>query len=166
MNIRIFLTLASLVLVLTTTTANAQSSNDAVMSPQEIQLAKELVDTERDMAQIISLDLTEEESEAFWPLYEEYRHKVKAVRERKLSLIEAYAERYRAGTVDDEFAEMAIKDSLRIQLETVKIRQKYWKKFRRIVPATKAARFYQLENKMDTEVDFVLSGGIPLVETN
>ncbi len=117
------------------------------------------------MAQIASLDLTEKEAEAFWPLYEEYRQKVKAVRERRLSLIEAYAERYRAGTVDDEFAEMAIKDSLKIQLETVKIRQKYWKKFRRIVPAIKAARFYQLENKMDTEIDFVLSGGIPLVET-
>ena len=60
----------------------------------------------------------------------------------------------------------AIKDALEIQLDTVKIRQKYWKKFRRIVPAKKAARFYQLENKMDAEVEYVLAGGIPLVETN
>lgn len=165
MNIRIFSMLASLVLALTATSSNAQSANDAVMSPQEIQAAKELVETERDMTLIINLDLTEKESKAFWPLYEEYRQKIRAVRERKVSLIEAYAGRYRAGTVDDEFAEMAIKDSLKIQLETVKIRQKYWKKFRRIVPAKKAARFYQLENKMDTEIDFVLSGGIPLVES-
>ena len=45
-----------------------------------------------------------------------------------------------------------------MQMETVKIRQKFWKKFRRIMPATRAARFYQLENKMDTEIDFVLAG--------
>ena len=153
-------------LVLSATTANAQSSTDAVMSSQELQAAKELIEIERDMALIINLDLTAEESETFWPLYDEYRQKVRSIRGRKLSLIEAYAERYRAGTVDDEFAEMAIKDSLKIQLETVKVRQKYWKKFRRIVPATKAARFYQLENRMDMEIDYVLAGGIPLVEGN
>jgi len=153
-------------LVLSATTANAQSSTDAVMSSQELQAAKELIEIERDMALIINLDLTAEESETFWPLYDEYRQKVRSIRGRKLSLIEAYAERYRADTVDDEFAEMAIKDALKIQLETVKVRQKYWKKFRRIIPATKAARFYQLENRMDMEIDYVLSGGIPLVEGN
>ena len=153
-------------LVLSATTANAQSSTDAVMSSQELQAAKELIEIERDMALIINLDLTAEESETFWPLYDEYRQKVRSIRGRKLSLIEAYAERYRADTVDDEFAEMAIKDALKIQLETVKVRQKYWKKFRRIVPATKAARFYQLENRMDMEIDYVLAGGIPLVEGN
>jgi hypothetical protein len=164
MNIKASFILASFMLVLTATSVNAQSSSDAVMSQQQLQAAKELVETERDMTLIINLDLTPTESETFWPLYEEYRQKVRSIRGRKLTLIEDYAERYRAGTVDDEFAEMAIKDALKIQLETVKIRQKYWKKFRRIVPATKAARFYQLENKMDTEIDFVLAGGIPLVE--
>lgn len=156
---------ATLIVLLGATSANAQSSSEAVMSPQELQAARELVDIERDMSLIINLDLTPEESEKFWPLYDEYRQKIRGIRGRKVSLIQAYADRYRAGTVDDEFADMAIKDALRIQLDTVKTRQKYWKKFRRIVPATKAARFYQLENKMDTEIDFVLSGGIPLVES-
>jgi hypothetical protein len=152
-------------LALGATSANAQISSEGIMSPEDVKAARELIDTERDMSLIINLDLTPEESKEFWPLYEEYRQKVRNVRGRKVSLIEAYAERYRAGTVDDEFAEMAIKDALKIQLETVKIRQKYWKKFRRIIPAKKAARFYQLENKMDTEIDFVLSGGVPLVES-
>jgi len=159
------LVLATFMLALGATSANAQISSEGIMSPEDVKAARELIDTERDMSLIINLDLTPEESKEFWPLYEEYRQKVRNVRGRKVSLIEAYAERYRAGTVDDEFAEMAIKDALKIQLETVKIRQKYWKKFRRIIPAKKAARFYQLENKMDTEIDFVLSGGVPLVES-
>ena len=165
MNSKTSLILATFILLLGATSASAQSSSEAVLSPQELQAAKELVETERDMSVIINLDLTPKESEVFWPLYEEYRQKIRTVRERRVSLIEAYGQRYRAGTVDDDFAEMAIKDALKIQLDTVKIRQKYWKKFRRIIPATKAARFYQLENKMDTEIDFVLSGGIPLVES-
>lgn len=159
------LILINLMLLLGFSPAHSQSSADAVLSEQELQAAKELVDTERDMALIVNLDLTEEESKTFWPLYEKYRQKVRNVRKQKMNLIEEYAKRYRAGTVDDQFAEMAIEDALKIQLETVKIRQKYWKKFRRIIPATKAARFYQLENKMDTEIDFVLSGGIPLIES-
>jgi Spy/CpxP family protein refolding chaperone len=164
MNIKTPAILALVLMVTGATSANAQSSNDALMSPQELQAAKEFVDLERDMALIANLDLTEQESEAFWPLYDEYRQKIRSVRERKISLIEAYAANYRAGIVDENFADEAVKDWLKIQLETVKIRQKYWKKFRRILPATKAARFYQLENKMDTEVDFVLAGGVPLIE--
>ncbi len=143
------LILISVMLVLGVTPAKAQTSTDAVVTQQEIQAAKELIETRRNMRLIVNLEFTPEENKKFWPLYEEYRQKVRSVRERKLALIEAYAARYRAGTVDDEFADKAIRDSLQIQLDTVKIRQRYWKKFRRILPATKAARFYQIENNMD-----------------
>jgi len=80
-------------------------------------------------------------------------------------LINEYAARYRDDRVDDEFADRAIEDLIKIQIDTAKIRDKYWKKFRRIIPATKAARFYQLENKMDAEVEYILAGGVPLIET-
>lgn len=142
----------------------AEQVSDAVMSPQELQAAKELVETRRDLAIIANLPLTKEENEKFWPLYEEYRLRILDTRERKLDLIESYAERYRAGEVDDDFADQAVRTLIEVQLESAKIRQKYWKKFRRILPATKAARFYQLENKMDAEVDYVIAGGVPLVE--
>ena len=156
--------LSTITLALWTTSVTAQPTDDAVMTQKELQAAKEIIDTKRDMALIVNLDLTEAENKEFWPLYEEYRAKIRNVRERKVDLIEAYAERYRNDTVDDDFADAAIKDALAIQRETVKIRQKYWKKFKRIIPVQKAARFYQLENKMDAGVDFVLAGGVPLVE--
>jgi len=160
------LILTSLMLVLGVTTANAQSSTDAVITQQELQVASEVVKTMRNMTIIVNLEFTPEENKKFWPLYEEYRQKVRSVRERKLAVVEAYAERYRAGTVDDDFADAAIRDWIQIQLDTAKIRQKFWGKFRRILPATKAARFYQIENKMDAKVDYALARGVPLVETN
>ena len=165
MNLKPFLTLTSFMLAFGVAPVNADSATDGVLSQKEITAAKELMDTRRNMAVIINMEFSAEENEKFWPLYEEYRQKVRSVRERKLSLIDAYAARYRAGTVDDEFADKAIRDSIKIQRDTAKIRDRYWKKFRRIIPATKAARFYQLENKMDAEVDYVLAGGVPLVET-
>ena len=165
MNLKPFMTLTLLMLAFGVAPGNADFAADGVLSQREITAAKELMDTQRNMAVIVNMEFSAEENEKFWPLYEEYRQKVRSVRERKLSLIDAYAVRYRAGTVDDEFADKAIRDSIKIQRDTVKIRDRYWKKFRRVIPATKAARFYQIENKMDAEVDYVLAGGVPLVET-
>ena len=112
------------------------------------------------------MPLTKVEAEKFWPLYEEYRQRVRVLGERRLAVIEAYAERYRAGNVDDEFAEQGIRESLEIKLDVAKLQKKYWTKFRRILPAMKAARFYQLESKMDAEIDYILAGGIPLVDAS
>ncbi len=165
MSIKSFLILSFFMLALGMAPVNAETSTDGVLSQKEITVAKELMDTSRNIALIINLDFTAEENDKFWPLYEEYRQKIAGVRERKLSLIDEYAARYRDDTVDDEFADRAIKGLIKIQIDTAKIRDKYWKKFRRIIPATKAARFYQLENKMDAEVEYILAGGVPLIET-
>ncbi len=165
MNIKTLLTLTLFILTLGVAPGNADSGTDGVLSQKEITAAKKLMDTSRNIALGINLDFTAEENDKFWPLYEEYRQKIRGVRERKLSLIDEYAARYRDDTVDDEFADRAITDFIKVQIDTAKIRDKYWKKFRRIIPATKAARFYQLENKMDAEIDYVLAGGVPLIKT-
>jgi hypothetical protein len=38
-------------------------------------------------------------------------------------------------------------------------------RFREVLPVLKVARFYQLENKMDAEIDAQLALVIPLVES-
>ncbi len=157
--------LALIMLALGAAAVKADSSTEGVLSQKQIEAAKKLMDTSRNFALMINLDFTPEEDDKFWPLYEEYRQKIRGVRERKLSLIDEYAARYENDAVDDEFANRAIKDSIKLQIDAAKIRDKYWKKFRRIIPVTKAARFYQLENKMDAEVEYILAGGVPLIET-
>ncbi len=135
------------------------------LSQKEIAAAKEMVERKRNFVVIANLDLTEEEGKKFWPLYDEYRMKIREVRIRRLDLVNSYAERFNANTVDDKFADDAILEFLDIQSDTVKVRERYWKKFRRIIPASKAARFYQLESKMDAEIDYVMAGGTPLIES-
>ena len=137
-----------------------------LLTQKDIAAAKEVVERKRNFVVIANLDLTEEEARKFWPLYEEYRLKIREVRVRRLELIQKYAERFNADTVDEDFADDAILEFLDIQSDTVKVRKRYWKKFRRIIPASKAARFYQLENKMDTEIDYVMAGGTPLIESS
>lgn len=151
----------ALVLMLSPSATEAQG----LLTQKDIAAAKEMVERKRNFVVIANLDLTEEEGKKFWPLYDEYRIKIREVRMRRLELIKRYAERFNADTVDEKFADDAILEFLDIQSDTVKVRKRYWKKFRRIIPASKAARFYQLENKMDSEIDYVMAGGTPLIES-
>lgn len=162
MKFTILVVALALVLVFSASTSEAQG----LLTQKDIAAAKEVVERKRNFVVIANLDLTEEEAKKFWPLYDEYRIKIREVRMRRLELIQAYAERFNADTVDEKFADDAILEFLDIQSDTVKVRKRYWKKFRRIIPASKAARFYQLENKMDTEIDYVMAGGTPLIESS
>jgi len=54
--------------------------------------------------------------------------------------------------------------SFAVQKETLKVRQKYAGKFRRILPETKVVRLMQIEHRMDTQVDMKIAEGVPLME--
>ena len=56
-----------------------------------------------------------------------------------------------------------INDSLKYQERTLKVRKSYLRKFRKVLPETKVARFFQVENKLDAITNFVLADQIPLI---
>ena len=51
-----------------------------------------------------------------------------------------------------------------VHLGLLKVQQQYVRKFRKILPIRKAARFFQLENKIDAEIDAELAMTVPLIE--
>lgn len=104
------------------------------------------------------------EASAFWPVYERYEADLLVVRDRYAELVTGYTAAYRAGTVSDEQAEQIIDKYLDIQEQLLRIKRKYLDEFRQALPARKAARFYQLENKMEIELEYQLAQVIPLVD--
>ena len=116
--------------------------------------------------QILSeeLLLTEEESKEFWPVYDEYTADLDEIEQRFLSLVKAYLQRYDRGILTDDDAEKILDASLKIQEDRLKIRRRYLRQFKRVLPGIKVARFYQLENKIQAEVDAVLAVAIPLAD--
>ena len=110
------------------------------------------------------LRFTEEEAAAFWPVYDEYLSELAVVRNRYADLVTSFLDAYRAGTVSEQFAEQLIDDYLDIQGDLLKIKRKHLRDFRKALPARKAARFYQLENKMDAQLEAQLSLVIPLID--
>jgi len=108
-----------------------------------------------------NLPLTEGEARAFWPVYRDYRGEIEKIGQRVASLIAAYAANFE--TMTDAKADAFFKDSLAIDRDRLTVREKYVPKVRAVLPAQKAARFFQIENKLDAIVNVVLASEIPLV---
>ena len=108
-----------------------------------------------------NLPLTEGEAQAFWPAYKEYRVEVEKLGDRMVKLIAAYAASFE--TMTDTKADAFFNDLLAIDRDRLAVREKYVPKIRAVLPGQKAARFFQIENKLDAIVNVSLASEIPLV---
>jgi hypothetical protein len=109
-----------------------------------------------------SLTLTDAEAKDFWPLYDKYEGELKGVNDRLLTLIQSYTGNYK--TLSDEQAKTITEGYLAVEEDRAKVRRTYFADFTKVLPAKKAARFYQIENKMDAVIRYDLASEIPVVE--
>jgi len=109
--------------------------------------------------------LTESEAADFWPVYEQYRSEIETIRDRQAKMISSYVEAYWAAELSDELAKDVLDEHFAISSAILKVEKKYLRKFRKVLPVAKVTRFYQLENKLQAEVDIAFAGFIPLFET-
>ncbi|MCC7256754.1 MAG: hypothetical protein IT486_00075 [Gammaproteobacteria bacterium] len=123
--------------------------------------ARTLVQTERKLIIGQGLALTADESNAFWPVYDEYAAKMKVVGDLRVKVITDYAANY--DNLTDETAKHLIADGLKFQEQALKLRKSYIGRFRKVLPEVKLARFLQLENKLDAITNFALARRIPLI---
>jgi hypothetical protein len=128
-----------------------------------VQLTRQVIQTDRQTIVAANMDMTEAESQAFWPLYREYRGEMAKVADRGAALITDYAKNY--GTLTDMQAEAMLKESQEIAKKQLSVREDYMKKFKKILPPKKVARFYQIESKLDAVINYELAQEIPLVST-
>jgi hypothetical protein len=127
----------------------------------DIEVMLELVQVERKVVVAENMELTAEESEAFWPVYNDYAQKLRELNQRDAKLVIDYAEAF--ATLTDEKAAELLKEAQAIRKKRVKTRIKYTKKLRKVLPARKVARAYQVENKIDAIIEFERARSIPLV---
>ena len=108
--------------------------------------------------------LTDKERAAFWPIYDKYDAERREIGVRYVRLVGAYLDRYAAGALTDEDADLILDAYFDLEMDTLQLRQRYVRRFRRIMPGIKVARFFQLENQIRAEVDQALAMAIPLAD--
>jgi hypothetical protein len=164
MNMRLFRTVVLLFALLTGGQLVAQDSGPVASASGEMNDARVLLRFGREDIVRDEIRFSEDEAAAFWPLYDHYQAELLVVNDRYADLLTNYLDAYRAGTVSAAMANQIVDDYLVIEYDILKIKQKYLQDFREALPARKAARFYQLENKMDAELKSQLALIIPLID--
>lgn len=133
---------------------------------EELAKARQMIQEGRETIIREELRLTSDEEAEFWPLYEEYRAAMTPIQDRYVSLIAGYMERYEAGSLTDNTAGDMLDTYFDVKSDLLRMRKRYIREFRKIMPMRKVVRFYQLENKMNAEIDIELALLVPLAEAN
>ena len=149
------LTVAIAVPVLALAQTGATTNMDILR--QKIKADKKLVVAE-------NLMLTDAEGTAFWPVYDAYQKDLQQINQRLTAAILAYADAYNKGPVANETAKKLLDEALAIDEAESKLKSASAPKIMAALPATKAARYIQIENKIRAAVRYELAAGIPLVE--
>jgi len=135
----------------------------AVNTADAIEVVRSTYQTDRQAVVAKVLQLTERESEAFWPLYRSYRADMEKIGDSLVKLVLEYADVY--PNVSEKRAEAMLKEYPALEKKLASKRAWYLKRAGKILPAAKALRWAQLENRMDLALRLQLAGTIPLVPT-
>ncbi len=152
------------VLVLLAALAVAATAVVQAQTSSEIAVARGDLQANRKAIVAANLTLSDTEAAAFWPLYDEYRAEVAKIGDKSVQLITDYATAYSDASLTDVQAMDLTKGYLAQQKAGIELKQKYLSKFAKVVPGKTAARFFQIENKLDTVVAVGIADQIPLVE--
>ena len=140
------------------TTANASAPG---LADNDIQLLRSDIQADKNTIIAHTMQFTDAESTAFWPVYRDYARDQQAIGDKRLQLIKDYAQSY--DSMDDNKAKDLVQRMINIEDETLNLREDYWPKFMKALGARRAARFYQVDNRLTLMVNLQIAANVPLV---
>ncbi|MFZ1006858.1 MAG: hypothetical protein WAN65_08485 [Candidatus Sulfotelmatobacter sp.] len=127
----------------------------------DIQLLRSDVQAQKNQIIAHNMQFTDSESAAFSPVYQDYSRDQGVIGDERVQLIKDYAQHY--ATLDDAKADNMTQRLLNLDAKVVNLRQQYWPKFVKVLGAKRAAKFFQLDNRLSLLVNLQLVSIIPLV---
>ena len=126
----------------------------------DIELLRSVVQVERQAIVADNMHLTNQESTAFWPVYNAYRADIVKVNDQLVKVVTDYAAQRE--TLTDAQAQELITNFFNYEQEFLRTRQEYVARFGKALPMVKVARFYQIDNKLNAITQLDLVRDIPL----
>jgi hypothetical protein len=131
------------------------TDDDIKLMRQDVQSMKEGIIKD-------TMQFTDAEGTAFWPVYKTYAADQKTIGDKRVALITDYAKKY--DTLTDEDAKSLTQRMLQIDDDTQALRKKYLPKFQAAIGGKRAALFYQVDNRLTLIVNVQLASVIPLIQ--
>ena len=127
----------------------------------EIELTRSEVQSRRQEIVKELMELTPTESEGFWPVYRDYQRDAAKLGDQRVALIETYFAN--ADRLTDEQADKLLEDAFKLRKNQLDLQKKYVGKYRKVMPAVKVARLYQIENALDAIISANLQASMPMI---
>jgi len=150
----------------------------AVAQKTEAELVRSAFQLEKKALVADYLQMSNDEAEKFWPIYNQYEEQRIDAFTRRLKLVEAYLFNIEKGTrrlklveaylfniekgIAEVHADEMVKESAAIQKKELELRQKYYKLIKKSISLPVAARFYQVEDAINVAVRNELYGNLPV----
>jgi uncharacterized membrane protein len=141
----------------------AQTAAVAVtpLTDSDIQLLRSDVQAGKNQIITDTMKFSDAESTAFWPVYRDYARDQQAIGDERVQLVKDYALNY--DSMDDTKARDMVQRMINIDDKTLNLREDYWPRFMKALGAKRAAKFYQVDNRLTLIVNVQLTSGIPLI---
>ncbi len=156
--------LACLVLGLALAVAAPAIAQTNAPATTNMQILAQKLKADKKLLVAATVGLTEAEGKAFWPIYDAYQADLEKINERLKTAIVGYATEYNANTMTDAKAAALTNEAIAIDEAVVALKKTYVQKLTGVIPATKIARFIQVENKVRAQINYDLAAGIPFVQ--
>jgi hypothetical protein len=106
--------------------------------------------------------LTKSEGETFWPLYDQYRAEQHQLGDRRVKLIATFIST--RDTMSEEDAGRLTHEALLIEKNKLAVKEDYIAKMSKVLSERTVARFFQIDNKLDSVIEVALASRVPLIQ--
>lgn len=131
------------------------------ISLADVQVVQQIFGAEKIVLVKEYMKFSQEQDEAFWPIYNDYEAARQDLGKEKIALYEDYLNH-----VQDITAEKAtelVNKSIQIETSFKKLQKKYFKTMSKEIGAVKAAQFMQFENYINNIINLSIQEYIPFV---
>jgi hypothetical protein len=127
-----------------------------------IEQLKSEIKTDRKVIIINTMQFTEQQSEVFWPIYNEYAYELEKLAGQRISNIKDFAANY--DSLTDKKADELINNSFNFLEDRLSLNKKYYKKFAEALTPMVAAKYMQLEHQIQLVMDLNIAANLPLIK--
>lgn len=132
------------------------------ITPGDMEALRERVYADKRLVIAGNMQLSDAEAKKFWPVYEAYQNDLHNLNEKMVRIINEYSLAYSKGAILNSTAKRLLDDTLALEMAEARLKQSYVPILSKALPATKMARYLQIENKIRALIRYELAKGIPL----
>ena len=131
------------------------------LTDADIQMIRQDIQSQKTQIITDTMNFSDTEAAAFWPIYKQYASEQQAIAAKRLDVIVEYSQVI--DKLDDAKARDLTQRMSGIEDETQALRKKYYPRFEQALGAKRAAKFYQVDNRLTLAINFQLASAIPLI---